>query len=134
MRNCLLFPTLLLCSLPLLCRAQGGQTSQPPGLEDVKDSAQQKRLIHYWADYSCFSLSDHSEPNAKEQCKEACFPGGVKSDVPAGKFITSSQTCWVNGPETDYRTGKALTEEQKKENPRTGKHYGTLCSSAVSDQ
>jgi hypothetical protein len=77
-------------------------------------------LIDYWADYACYSLSDNSEPNIKEQCKEACFPGGITSDVPPEQTVQSSQTCWLNGPESDYSSGKPLTDEQKNENPRTG--------------
>lgn len=103
----------------LSCLAQSTQTSQPPGLEGVNDPEKGKRLINYWSDYTCYTLSDQSEPNIKEQCKEACFPGGVTSDVPAGSLVESSQTCWLNGPESDYRTGRELTDDQKKENPRT---------------
>lgn len=85
------------------------------------DPEKGRDLINYWKYYACFTLSDKSEPNIKEQCKEACFPGGVTSNVPASSLIESSQTCWLNGPESDYRTGKELTEDQKKENPRTCK-------------
>ncbi|KAH7400509.1 hypothetical protein DE146DRAFT_780973 [Phaeosphaeria sp. MPI-PUGE-AT-0046c] len=107
------------------CLAQNTQTSQPPGLSGVVDSEKAKQLIHYWADYACFTLSDQSEPNVKQQCKKACFPGGVTSDVPPGSLVESSQTCWLNGPESDYLTGKELTEDQKKENPRTFKSIRT---------
>lgn len=127
MRHSFLSPLLLLGSLTLPCLAQDVETSQPPGLEGIDDPNMTKRLIHYWADYACFSLSDNSEPNVKEQCKEACFPGGITSDVPAGEFVQSSQTCWLNGPESDYRTGKPLTEDQKNENPRTGEHCPDKC-------
>jgi hypothetical protein len=81
-----------------------------------------KRLINYWADYGCYSLSDDSEPNPKEQCKEACFLGGISSDMPAGSVVQSSQTCILNGPESEFLTGNLLTEEQKNEIPRRGKH------------
>ncbi|KAH5090123.1 hypothetical protein HBI38_042970 [Parastagonospora nodorum] len=109
----------------LPCLAQDGGISQPPGLENVKDAAQQKRLLRYWSEYGCYAYGDKSEPNVKDQCREACFPGGITSDVPAGKFVTSSQTCWYNGPESDLRSGKPLTEDQKKESPRPCKEHPT---------
>ncbi|KAF2463814.1 uncharacterized protein BDR25DRAFT_362485 [Lindgomyces ingoldianus] len=127
MRHSFLFPPLLLGSLTLPCLARGVQNSQPPGIEGINDPNMTGKLIDYWADYACFSLSDNSEPNVKEQCKEACFPGGITSDVPPGEIVQSSQTCWLNGPESDYRTGAPLTEQQKNENPRKGEHYPDKC-------
>jgi hypothetical protein len=122
MKSVSIVSTFVFYSSVLSSSAQTSQTSQPPGLERINDPNQQKRLLHYWADYGCFSLSDKSEPNMKDQCKEACFPGGITSDVPAGEFVTNSQTCWLNGPESDYRTGKPLTDKEKTENPRTSEH------------
>lgn len=84
--------------------------------------------MDYWADFSCFVLSDQSQPHVKEQCKEACFPGNASSEAPPSQIVQSSQTCWLNGEESEYRTGRPLTEEQKKENPRTGEHTTDLLS------
>lgn len=113
-------PLLLLGSLALPSLSQ---TSQPPGLEGIDDPEIAKKVIDYWSDYSCFILSDQSQPHVKEQCKEACFPGGVSAEVPSTDIVQSSQLCWLNGPEAEYRSGNPLTEEQLKENPRTGRHF-----------
>ena len=107
---------LLLTTSTLPCLAQ--DTSQPPGLEGTDDPHMTKRLVHYWADYACYRLNDQSEPDVKEQCKEACYPDGITSDVPPDD-VPQSQTCWLNGPESDYKTGKPLTDEEKKEDPST---------------
>jgi hypothetical protein len=104
----------LLYVLIVPCLAQGSQTSQPPGLESIHDPDKGKRLINYWADFACFTFSDNSEPSIKDQCKEACFPGGIASDSLTSGLIENSQTCWLNGPESDSRTGMPLTVDQKK--------------------
>jgi hypothetical protein len=106
--------SILLLSAPLQqCLAQ-----QPPGYEKVGETSL-KRLVHYWADFKCISLSDNSEQSPKEQCKKACFPKGVISNVPAGQFVQHSQTCVLDpSQEADYRTGKPLTDEEKKQKPR----------------
>ena len=125
MRNSFLPSLLLLGSLTLPCWAQSPNTAtaQPPGLEAFqKDMAKASTLLRYWANYGCYKKSDQTEPNVKEQCKEACFPGGIKSDVPASQAVQSSQTCWFSGPEVSGRTGKPLTAEDKKHNPRLGEH------------
>ena len=71
-------------------------------------------------------MSDGSEQNVKEQCKEACFPGGIISDVPAGKFVISSQTCLLDtSQETSTYTGNRLTDEEKKQIPRKSKSIST---------
>jgi hypothetical protein len=116
------FPTLLLLlgTLMLPCVAQ--DTSQPPGLEGIDDPEMTKRLIHYWADYSCYAYNDNSEqPPAAQQCAKACYTDGMTSDV-EGEGI-HSQTCWLNGPESDARTGNPLTDEEKSQVPRTSMYW-----------
>jgi hypothetical protein len=125
MKQHFLASLLLLVSLTLPCSAQ--DAAQPPGIEEVKDATMTKKMIHYWSTASCFKLSDGSEPNVKEQCKEACFPGGVKSDVPPDQIIQSSQTCWYNGPESWFLTGKHLTDEEKKQMPRKSIYHPHTC-------
>lgn len=121
MRSLFLLSTLILGLMVLHCRTEEIQTPQPPGIENISNPDMTKRLIDYWADYSCFTFSDNSEPNIKDQCREACFPGGITSDVPTSEYVQSSQTCWLNGPEADYRTGKPLTDQQKEKTPRESK-------------
>ncbi|KAH7079795.1 hypothetical protein FB567DRAFT_129184 [Paraphoma chrysanthemicola] len=123
MRNSFISSILLISGAAVLSAAQ--DDAKPPGIESFTDSGMTKRLIEYWSDSQCFRLSDNSEPNPKEQCKEACFPDGVTSDVPAGQFVQSSQSCWYNGIESDFRTGKPLTDEEKNQSPRTVKSITT---------
>ncbi|KAI8937308.1 hypothetical protein NX059_006515 [Plenodomus lindquistii] len=118
---------LILHILILPCWGQNAATAQPPGLEGIDNPDMSRRLIHYWADYSCYVMSDNSEPNIKEQCKEACFPGGVESDVPAGQIVLSSQTCWLSGPEVGFPSGQPLTDEEKKKTDGSGKYQSSPC-------
>ena len=125
MRHSFLYPLLFLGSLTLPCLASNNGNAPPPGSEAIKDPEQAKKLAAYWKDYTCFIFSDQSEPKLADQCKEACFPGGVTSDVPAGQFVKSSLTCWLNGEEVNFVSGKPLTEEEKKlkkQNPKSGEY------------
>jgi len=119
MRHSFLSQLLFLGVLAVPCLAQ---TAQPPGIEGIDDPNKAKKLIHYWADYACFSLSDGSEPKLEEQCKAACDLDAA----PVSDTVVSSMTCWLNGPESDFRLGLPLTEEQKKENPRKSERCQTL--------
>jgi hypothetical protein len=116
------FPSLLLLLGTLMLPCVTQDTSQPPGLEGIDDPEMTKRLIHYWADYSCYAYNDNSEqPPAAQQCAKACYTDGMTSDV-EGEGI-HSQTCWLNGPESDARTGNPLTHEEKSQVPRTSMYW-----------
>jgi hypothetical protein len=87
MKLCIFSYSVLFCANITSSFAQGSQNSQPPGLESINDPTKAKRLISYWADFGCFSLSDKSEPSIKDQCKEACLHGGIASDSPTSGLI-----------------------------------------------
>ena len=126
MRYSLLSALLLLGSLTLPCLASNnGNAPPPPGFEAVTDPEKLKKLNEYWKKYQCVVFNDGDGPKIEDQCKEACFPGGITSDVPAGQFIKSSTTCSLSGEEIGFRSGKPLTEEEKKlnkENPLSGEY------------
>lgn len=119
MRHSFLSQFLPIASLTLPCIADGS-TLNPPGADQINDPVLTKKLIHYWADFSCYKFSDGQEPSVKDQCSKAC-DGTEKVDTPNGNVL-ASYTCSYDGPESDARTGNPLTEEQKKDNSRKGEH------------
>ncbi|PSN59831.1 hypothetical protein BS50DRAFT_594260 [Corynespora cassiicola Philippines] len=66
-----------------------------------EDTRMTKALLDYWADSTCYQMSDRSEPNMKEQCKNVCVPGEDEE--------ISSQSCvFSNSFWADAVTGKSL--------------------------
>jgi hypothetical protein len=111
MRHSFLSSLLLLADPAMLSLAQN--VSKPPGVENINNDEMTKRVIHYWADFQCTGLSDHSEQNIKEQCKKACLE--FESAPPVSQYVAHSQTCvYDSSMESWYRTGKPLTEEERK--------------------
>jgi hypothetical protein len=98
-------------TLPCLTK----ENAPPP--EQVGDDDHPKRINGYWSAFECYVRSDNGGPKLEDQCKEACFPGGVKSDVPPEKVVRSSTMCVLYG-EPQKLNGLPLTAEEKK-NPKS---------------
>ena len=86
---------------------------EPPfGQESPKDPSARRKLSDYYADLSCIEMSDGSEPNVKEQCKNVC-PSG--EDNGNGKTVVSSQSCIFNdAPWLDRTTGALVPCGEEK--------------------
>lgn len=91
---------------PFVLEPYDGETTEDPGMTS--------QLIDYWSESTCYKMSDGSQPNIKEQCKDICIPGGGEDegegeDEDKKKTVTSSQSCiFGDAPWSDARTGKPL--------------------------
>ncbi|USP75708.1 hypothetical protein yc1106_02982 [Curvularia clavata] len=86
---------------------------EPPfGQETPQDPSARRKLLEFYADLSCIEISDGSEPNVREQCKNVCPPGKNNED---GKTVVSSQSCIFNSaPWLDRTTGALVSCGEEK--------------------